>query len=52
VGAGIRGHYGTGIGAATTLDYPAVVSAQDVELVRRWFEGFRAGEVSPELCDP
>jgi ketosteroid isomerase-like protein len=28
------------------------VSAENVELVRRWFEGFRNGGVSPEICDP
>jgi ketosteroid isomerase-like protein len=28
------------------------VSEDDVRLVRRWFEGLRVGEVSPELCDP
>ncbi|MGH2960718.1 MAG: nuclear transport factor 2 family protein [Solirubrobacterales bacterium] len=33
-------------------DYPAVVSAENVKLVRRWFEGFRVGEVSPDICDP
>jgi ketosteroid isomerase-like protein len=28
------------------------MSAENVELVRRWFDGFAAGELSPELCDP
>jgi len=28
------------------------MSAESVELVTGWFEGFERGEVSPELCDP
>ncbi|HEY8000616.1 MAG TPA: nuclear transport factor 2 family protein [Solirubrobacterales bacterium] len=28
------------------------MSAQDVELVRRWFSGFQRGDLSPEICDP
>jgi ketosteroid isomerase-like protein len=28
------------------------MSQENVEIVRRWFEGFNMGEVSPELCDP
>jgi len=28
------------------------MSAQNVELVRRWFKGLQRGELSPEICDP
>jgi hypothetical protein len=28
------------------------MSQENVEIVRRWFEGFATGELSPELCDP
>jgi ketosteroid isomerase-like protein len=28
------------------------MSAESVELVRRWFEGMERGELSPEICDP
>jgi ketosteroid isomerase-like protein len=28
------------------------VSQEDVAIVRRWFDGFARGEVSPELCHP
>ena len=27
------------------------MSAENVELVRRWFEGLQKGELSPEICD-
>jgi ketosteroid isomerase-like protein len=28
------------------------MSAQNVELVRRWFDGLQRGELSPEICHP
>lgn len=28
------------------------MSAENVELVRRWFKGLEHGELSPEICDP
>lgn len=28
------------------------MSAENVELVRRWFEGLQKGELRPEICDP
>jgi hypothetical protein len=28
------------------------MSQENVEIVRRWFDGFAVGEVSPEPCDP
>jgi ketosteroid isomerase-like protein len=28
------------------------MSAENAELVRRWFKGFEHGELSPEICDP
>jgi ketosteroid isomerase-like protein len=28
------------------------MSAEDVDVVRRWFKGMELGELSPEICDP
>jgi ketosteroid isomerase-like protein len=33
-------------------DTERAMSQENVDLVRRWFDGLARGELSPELCDP